>query len=403
MARRGTLTALQAALAGIGGAAGGYVQQEELKRKRLEEERQREREEARDLILYGREAITPGPLATRAPTALPKMEMPAGAPPSAIPMPTGPVDFAGASRQLEQEEAVPSGTQAIKIGNQTLYVPVGQRYRDIKRSEALQADTDAIQRATDVAKAQGDVQRQLDAAKNFGYYKIYSKQYGKKEAYDPETPYKELIDLEEGARGRASAERSAAARSSVFGQQNIGAGVDYSKDVDAVSQYLPTEREEGGKKQTVAPAKRLDSTKLLLVKRLQEGSDAAYAALAAAQAAGQDFTNELAYYTTASGIASAYAIQEQRGRNVSDLDIKNRIRQITVQPEEAGNPQIEMLKANRLRQWAQALNNPAAIPQVQAGRTTAPPALGNMRRITQSGAGTSVMRPGTPPFNVDDF
>ena len=41
MARRGVMTALQAALAGIGGAAGGYVQMEERKRKQLEEERQR--------------------------------------------------------------------------------------------------------------------------------------------------------------------------------------------------------------------------------------------------------------------------------------------------------------------------------------------------------------------------
>ena len=45
MARRGVMTALQAALAGIGGAAGGYVQQEELKRKRMEEERERAQQE----------------------------------------------------------------------------------------------------------------------------------------------------------------------------------------------------------------------------------------------------------------------------------------------------------------------------------------------------------------------
>jgi|GEM_PF-5340038 len=38
MARRGVMTALQAALAGIGGAAGGYVQQEERKRKQKQED-----------------------------------------------------------------------------------------------------------------------------------------------------------------------------------------------------------------------------------------------------------------------------------------------------------------------------------------------------------------------------
>ncbi len=38
MARRGVMTALQAALAGIGGAAGGYVQMEERKRKQKQEE-----------------------------------------------------------------------------------------------------------------------------------------------------------------------------------------------------------------------------------------------------------------------------------------------------------------------------------------------------------------------------
>lgn len=404
MARRGVMTALQAALAGISGAAGGYVQQQELERKRQEAERERKRQEQRDLITFGREAITPGPLATRAPAGLPTPEMPAGAPPSAVPMPTGKVDFGGAMRQLAQEEAVPSGTEAIEIGGRTLYIPVGQRYRDIKRSEELMADQAAVERAKDVARAQGEVQSQLDAAKNFGYYKLYSKQYGKKEAYDPQTPYKELIDLEEGARGRASAERSAAARSSLLTQQSIGAGVDYTKDVDALAPFLPGQRTVDGRQQTVAPQRPLNGTKLLLVKRLNESNDpAAYAALQAAQSAGQDFTNEMAYYTTAAGIATAYAIQEQRGRNVSDLDIKNRVRQITIQPEEAGNPQIEMLKANRLRQWASALTNPAAIPQVQAGRTTAPPVLGNMQRTTQSGAGTSVMRRGAPPFNVDDF
>ena len=152
MARRGVMTALQAALAGIGGAAGGYVQMEDRKRKQLEADRERERQEQRDLILYGREAITPGPLATRAPAGQMAPEMPAGAPPSAIPMPTGKVDFGGAMQALEQEEARPSGTEAIKIGDRTLYIPVGQRYRDMKRSEAIQTATEQAQTERDITQ-----------------------------------------------------------------------------------------------------------------------------------------------------------------------------------------------------------------------------------------------------------
>lgn len=48
MARRGVMTALQAALAGIGGAAGGVVQQEELKRRRKAEDEARTRQEMLD-------------------------------------------------------------------------------------------------------------------------------------------------------------------------------------------------------------------------------------------------------------------------------------------------------------------------------------------------------------------
>ncbi len=46
MARRGVMTALQAALAGIGGAAGGYVQMEETKRKRMVEDEERKQRQS---------------------------------------------------------------------------------------------------------------------------------------------------------------------------------------------------------------------------------------------------------------------------------------------------------------------------------------------------------------------
>lgn len=230
MARRGVMTALQAALAGIGGAAGGYVQQQELERKRQEAERERKRQEQRDLLTFGREAITPGPLATRAPAGLPTPEMPAGAPPSAIPMPTGKVDFGGAMRQLEQEEAVPSGTEAIEIGGRTLYIPVGQRYRDIKRSEELQAEQSALDAAIARARAEGQVKRefgeedfQTTNKRDFDTFKAL----GGRGEYQPNVVYadmkkrreeelrlagqRSLLEAREGARAGAGAPGAAGA------------------------------------------------------------------------------------------------------------------------------------------------------------------------------------------------
>ncbi len=49
MARRGALTALQAALAGVSGGAQGYIQQRELERKREQEKADRERQQAMDI------------------------------------------------------------------------------------------------------------------------------------------------------------------------------------------------------------------------------------------------------------------------------------------------------------------------------------------------------------------
>ena len=50
MARRGLMTALQAALAGAAGAAGGYAQQQELERKRKMDEDERQRQALRDRL-----------------------------------------------------------------------------------------------------------------------------------------------------------------------------------------------------------------------------------------------------------------------------------------------------------------------------------------------------------------
>jgi hypothetical protein len=82
MARRGTLTALQAALAGIGGAAGGYVQQEELKRKRLIEEQDREAQGIARQLAMVQSRVRPrqaaAPLAPGAAAAPPSGYVPIG-------------------------------------------------------------------------------------------------------------------------------------------------------------------------------------------------------------------------------------------------------------------------------------------------------------------------------------
>lgn len=161
---RGLMTALQAALAGVSGGAAGYARYQEQERQRLREEEERKRREAMDLITFGERAVEPGPLATRAPAggAGQIAGRTAGAappPPSAISLPTGPMDFGEAEQQLAQEQARPSGTTPLEIGGQTLYIPIGQRARDIKRSEQARASADALADALARAEAVGGVER----------------------------------------------------------------------------------------------------------------------------------------------------------------------------------------------------------------------------------------------------
>lgn len=201
--RRGLSIALQTALGALSGAAGGYAQQEEMKRKRMAEDTE-------FLLKYGDRFVEPGPLATRVPTGAPTPEAPKVAPPpSAIPMPTGPVDFGAATRQLEQEEARPSGTVAREVLGQTRFIPIGQRARDIARSQQIQEEEDAVQRAIRIAREQGKVQREsaeevfqvtnqrdFQLAQRLGLTK-------KGEKYDPKTTYGDVIEIETRKRGGA--------------------------------------------------------------------------------------------------------------------------------------------------------------------------------------------------------
>ena len=152
------------------------------------------------------------------------------------------------------------------------------------------------------------------------------------------------------------------------------AGLDYTADLKKINEFLPSVDSKTGK--VIPPQRELSGTKLLTVQQGGlGGSTVGQLGTLGASMAGADLGNEQIYNTTASGIATAFAIQEQRGRNVSDRDVKNRIEQVTLTPTEVGNLEVQALKANRLRQWINALSS-NKVPQVNPGETSIPPAIG---------------------------
>lgn len=165
MARNALLSALQAAmLAGAGGLQGS-IQAKERETREMQEKKDREQRELINLITFGREAITPGPLASRVPAGTPAPEMPKGPPPSSvIPLPSGPVDMTGAMRQLETEETTPSGTIPLTFAGQTIYVPIGQRYRDEQEAARLRTQSADIESALAKARALQPLQMALATA-----------------------------------------------------------------------------------------------------------------------------------------------------------------------------------------------------------------------------------------------
>lgn len=260
--RTGLSMALQTALGALSGAAGGYAQQEEMKRKRMAEDTE-------FLLKYGDRFVEPGPLATRVPAGEPAPEAPKMAPPpSAIPMPTGPVDFGAATRQLEQEEARPSGTVAREVLGQTRFIPIGQRARDIARSEALQAEQSALDAAIARARAQGEIQKQsaeeafqVTNQRDFTVYQELG--LAKKgEKYDPNKPYATLIEEKGKRRGGAPAVDMINLRTTLYKnlREDLGRDPTETELDQAVSLIVPqTTAPTGGSRlsQGIAFARRL--------------------------------------------------------------------------------------------------------------------------------------------------
>jgi hypothetical protein len=165
----------------------------------------------------------------------------------------------------------------------------------------------------------------------------------------------------------------------------VGTNLDYTADLQKINEFLPSVNPETGK--TIPAKRKLSGTKLLTVQQGGlGGSFLGQVGTLGASLGGADLGNEQIYNTTASGIATAFAIQEQRGRNVSDRDVKNRIEQVTLTPTEVGNLEVQALKANRLRQWIDALSS-NKIQQINPGETSVPPAIETTRSPSASPSG----------------
>jgi hypothetical protein len=303
----------------------------------------------------------------------------------------------------------------VEIGGRRLVLPSTAT----RRAEAAQ---DELLSGIAQARARADIETSLDKQKydlkNKATYNAVVRAYGKPAVgeFDPAMDYEVFRGIREAALQRTSAERAAAARASGASPEPAGPNIDYSRDIAALSPFFPGEEERNGRRLTVAPRARLDGTKLLAVMQAAKDSPAGQAGVMLSQKFGADYANEMTYYNTVAGIATAYAIKEQRGRNVSDRDIQNRIAQVALLPQEIGNPTLEALKANRVRQWASALTS-GNVPYLvdsdgdgipDPGQTSRPPVLGFQRTTQAAQPGITRTTPSRTsfaglPFNYESY
>lgn len=216
MARRGVMTALQAALAGIGGAAGGYVQMEETKRRRQQEEEARKRQQLMDtLSLFEKGAMEVGPIATRAPR--PAQPIAAAGQAVAAPPQMGAIPLAGvgqeamqaAERGLDRFETGGPGALRFEMGGRQMALPTAATRRAEAEQDALSA---AIQQAEATGAVRVRQEREQFDVGNRRQFEVYKQQYGGRGAYNPNLDYASLNEAKETALGRASAREIAGIR-----------------------------------------------------------------------------------------------------------------------------------------------------------------------------------------------
>lgn len=224
MARRGAMTAIQAALAGLSGGAAGYVRQREMQKEQDRLKKQEERQGLLDaLSLFEKGALEVGPLATRVPPGAslgegPRPPMAASGEAVRAPRPSmGAIPLAGIGQEaMQQAEAGLSryetggpGALSFEIGGRRMALPSAAT----RQAEAAQ---DALSTAIKQAEATGTVRmRQEREAFDIGnrrQFEVYRQQYQGRGEYNPNLDYASLNAAKEAQLGRASAQQIARIR-----------------------------------------------------------------------------------------------------------------------------------------------------------------------------------------------
>jgi len=224
MARRGAMTAIQAALAGLSGGAAGYVRQKEMQREQDRLKKQEERQGLLDaLSLFEKGALEVGPLATRVPPGAslgegPRPPMAASGEAVRAPRPSmDAIPLAGVGQEaMQQAEAGLSryetggpGALSFEIGGRRMALPSAAT----RQAEAAQ---DALSAAIKQAEATGTVRmRQEREAFDIGnrrQFEVYRQQYKGQGEYNPNLDYASLNAAKEAQLGRASAQQIARIR-----------------------------------------------------------------------------------------------------------------------------------------------------------------------------------------------
>ncbi len=188
MARRGVMTALQAALAGIGGAAGGYVQMEETKRKRMvEDEERKQRQSALEAGLQAGIRSEQRDILKGGGTRIAGMsEQVAGPVPSIIPL-SG-VGNAFAAAEAAGGPATSRGALRQTVGESSFLLP-----------GAAEQDESALRRSLRVTEETGAVKSRQDReafdTTNRGNFEVYKQAYGGRGEYNPQMNYEKLLGV----------------------------------------------------------------------------------------------------------------------------------------------------------------------------------------------------------------